>query len=95
MVKIEFWREEQGNLSLVRRYRKAGYEILCEPKGKINKSRKVCILFDPTISGNPARIYRWCEQIHPDSIICILMLKEEFFKRYPDQRFKLPVEVKK
>jgi len=91
VVKIEFW-GEKGNLGLIRNYRKAGYEILCEPKGKIDKNRKVCILFDPTISGNSKRINKWCQQVHLESVICVLMRKEGFFERYPFQRVKLPLE---
>ena len=91
MVKIKFL-SDKGDLDLIRNYRKVGCEILCEPKGKIDKNRKVCILFDPTISGDPKRINEWCQQINPESVIYILIGKKRFFEKYPFQRFKLPLE---
>jgi len=91
MVKIEFWDEEKDNLEKIRRFSKEGYKIVCDSKGKVvDNKAKICILLDP--SQNPKRVNELCERISFDSVIYILMTKQDFFRKYPFQKFKLSIK---
>jgi len=91
MAKIEFWDEEKDNLEKIRRLSKQGYRIVCGSKEKVvDNKTKMCVLLDP--SQNPKQVNELCERISFDSVIYILMTKQDFFRKYPYQRFKLPIK---
>lgn len=90
MVKIEFWDEEKNNLEKIRRFLQEEYKIVCDSKEKVvDNKAKICILVDP--SRNPKRANELCRTISFDSVIYILMTKQEFLRKYPYQIKKLPI----
>jgi len=92
MVKIEFWNKGKDNVEVIRRYTKEGYRIVCDSKGEVLETKdKVCILWDPLILNNPKRVNELCKELSVDSIIYILMAKQDFLRKYPYQKFKLPI----